>query len=271
MVQPNGPEAVPERPAAGAAAGAGVTPEEAPERLRRATGCAAAAGLFAGLLAFGAGEAAYQRIPAEAVTFNTMGTMVTATTAATVAVAEVRNAAVAFGLLGLGLGLCLGIAGGLARRSATAAVQAGLLGAILGAALGAGASLALLPRLTRMRTALVDYELILAMIAHGSIWGLTGALAGLAFAVGLGERRLWGRALVGGCAGAVLAAVAFDLIGAALFPLADTGAPISTTWPTRLLARLLVGVGTAGLIVLLQPSPRLASAARRPEIAPPGP
>ena len=57
-------------------------------------------------------------------------------------------------------------------------------------------------------------------------------------------------ALAAGFAGAVLGTIAFDLIGAAVFPLASTAEPISTTWPSRLLARMLVAVGTAAIIMV---------------------
>jgi len=100
-----------------------------------------------------------------------------------------------------------------------------------------------------------EYDLILSMIMHGSIWGLTGATAGLAFAVGLGEQKLYGRTLAAGFAGAVLGAIVFDLIGVVLFPLGSTGQPISTTWPTRLMARLLVTLATAAVVILLLPEP----------------
>ena len=107
------------------------------------------------------------------------------------------------------------------------------------------------------------------MIMHTSIWGLTGAAAGLAFAVGLGERRLLGRALAAGFVGAVFGAIAFELIGAGLFPFASIGQPISTTWQTRLIARLMVTVATAAVIILLLPGSSPDKAPRRAVIAPP--
>ena len=58
--------------------------------------------------------------------------------------ADVRNGALAFGVLGLCLGGGLGIAGGLSQASAAAAASAGLLGSILGAAWAAGVSFATL-------------------------------------------------------------------------------------------------------------------------------
>ena len=86
-----------------------------------------------------------------------------------------------------------------------------------------------------------------------AIWGLLGAVAGLAFAVGLGERSVWARALTAGFAGALIAAVAFDLIGVVAFPGARTDDPISRTWVTRLMARLLVTVVTAAAVSLVLP------------------
>ena len=245
------PDSLPESPARSAPQDA--EPADAPGWLNRARWLAALAGVLAGLIAFGLGEATYKWIPAKIVAIPTMGTIVYAPTAATEAVAAARNGTIAFGILGLCLGGCLGIAGGLARRAPAATVTAGLLGSILGAALGAGVSLPLLPRLMNARIMHSDYEIMISLIMHGLPWGLAGAAAGLAFAVGLGERRLIVPALTAGCAGAVLGAIAFDLIGAALFPFADTGEPIAAAWLARLLARLLVTVGTAALVILILP------------------
>jgi hypothetical protein len=231
----------------------------------------ALAGLLTGLIAFGVGEAIYKLIPAKRVMINTMGRMLPATTPATESVADTQNAALAFGVLGACLGGCLGIAGGLARRSASAMVAAGLLGSILGSALAAGLSFVLLPYFMSVRPGHPEYDLILSMMMHGLIWGLPGAAAGLALAVGLGERRLLGPALTGGFLGALLGTIAFDLIGAGLFPLAHTGDPISTIWPTRLMARLCVTVATAAIIILLLPGPRPTQAAGQPVVAPPPP
>jgi hypothetical protein len=134
-------------------------------------------------------------------------------------------------------------------------VTGGLLGVFLGLALGAGASLALLPWFIKARYDFFEYDLLIAMIMHVVIWGLLGAAAGLAFAVGLGESRLGGRSLVAGLVGAVLGAMAFELIGALVFSSANTNYPISETWPTRLIARLLVTVGTAMVVAWFVPGP----------------
>ena len=82
------------------------------ERLGRMRGLLAVGGLLAGLLAFGAGEAVYDLIPAASVTQHALGLTKVSPTVATETVAEARNGALAFGVLGLFLGGCLGLAGG---------------------------------------------------------------------------------------------------------------------------------------------------------------
>lgn len=256
---------VPEAPAEEQA----VASHEAEDRVSRARWLAALGGLVAGLASFGIGEALYQWIPAQEFTSITMGVTVRSVTGATLAVAAMRNAALAFGVLGLCLGGCLGIAGGLARRAAGEAGAAGLLGSILGAALGGGAAFATLLYLLNLQIMYPNYEVLISIAMHGLPWGLAGASAGLAFAVGLGQWRLLGLATTAGFVGAVLGAIAFDFIGAGFFPLAGTGDPISSTWPTRLLARFLVTVATAVAVMLILPGPAPAQPASRPEVGTP--
>ncbi len=210
--------------------------------------------LLAGLAAFGIGEMIYKIIPAEKVSQSVMMTNVKVRlpTRATEDAAAARNGAVSFGLLGLCLGSALGIAGGLARRSALAATRGGLLGAVLGLVLGVGLSLGLLPWFLSQQDRFSDDDLIVlvvSLVMHALIWGLLGASAGLAFAVGLEKPRMWHRAVIAGICGAVLGTVVFELAGGLFFPLSATHQPISETWPTRLMARLLVALGTAGVVI----------------------
>ncbi len=231
--------------------------DRARARVRRARFWVAVAGLLAGLVAFGTGEMVHGLIPAGKEEVNTMGRLLMLPTGKTTSVAETRNGALTFGLLGVCLGGMLGMAGGLARRSSSATLAAGLLGSILGLAVGAGVPFAVLPFFFYAEPLYPQYEMLISIGTHASIWGLTGAVAGLAFAVGFGERRMYGRAVAAGLVGALLGTIAFDLIGIMLFPLGNTGQPISTTWPTRLLARLLVAVAAAILVILLLPEPRV--------------
>lgn len=219
--------------------------------------------LLAGLAAFFIGELVYKIIPVQKVLQSVMMTTakVLAPTPATEATAAARNGAISFGVLGLCLGGALGIAGGLARRSPRAATRGGLLGIILGLALGAGLSLGLLPWFLSEQNRYGDDDLIvlfISLVMHAVIWGLLGAAAGLAFAVGFEERPLWRRAPIAGFLGAVVGTVAFELAGGLFFPLAATHQPVSETWPTRLLARLLVTLGTAVAVILVlsKPAPK---------------
>jgi hypothetical protein len=239
--------------------------EGAATRVGHARSLAALGALLAGLVAFGVGEAINNLIPPALVEQNISGNKVMLPDLETNIVASTRNGALAFGVLGLCLGGCLGLAGGQARRSTPASLTAALLGSVLGLALGACLSLALLPSLLRARYYYSEYDIAISLVMHGLIWGLLGASAGLAFAVGLGERRLVGRAFTAGLVGAVLGAVVYELIGAVFFPAADTDEPISESWPTRLLARLLVAGGTAAALVLLRPATQPLEAVYRPE------
>jgi hypothetical protein len=231
-----------------------VANEEAKLLLGRAQRLAMLGGLLAGLVSFGIGEAIYEIIPAEKALVDLMGSKVLVLGRANSTVADARNGALTFAELGLCLGGCLGLAGGLARRSTSGAVTGGIVGALLGMTLGAGVSLALLPRFISMRLDYFEYDLIISVVMHGLIWGLLGAAAGLAYAIGLGEPRLSARATLAGLIGGILGAIAFELIGAVFFASARTGEPISETWPTRLIARLLVTVGTAAAVALFLPT-----------------
>jgi hypothetical protein len=210
-------------------------------------------GLLAGLLAFGLGELLHKRIPTELVPRDLMGTKIMVPSPDTITAAATKNAALTFGALGLCLAGSLGIAGGLVRRPASSRTRGGLVGAVMGLVLGAGASLCLIPLSMNAQLDYPEHDLMFSLATHAVIWGLLGAAAGLAFAIGLGERRLIGGALMAGLVGAVLGAVIFELIGGAFFGLAETGKPISATWLTRLLARLLVTLGTASAVSAILP------------------
>ena len=215
--------------------------------LRRARRWALAAGILAGLLAFAVGEATYDLIPAENGKIPTMNDIVRrhgrnhGGRSNAERCPDLQRAGHLSGRLPgdrrrpcetfAGRGNACGRTGSHDRRGRSA-----------------GLSLALIPLFLKIQTAHLDYELIIAALMHGTIWGPIGAAAGLAFAVGLGERRSVGRMLATGLAGAVLGTIAYDLIAAFVFPLANTAEPISTTWPSRLLAQMLVAVATAAAL-----------------------
>jgi hypothetical protein len=230
--------------------------EEAKARVSHSRTLALIGGLLAGLVSFGVDEPVYNLIQPEEVLQGVSGRELMRPSAETIGVAAGKNAALAFGALGLCLAGFLGVAGGLARRSARAAVTAGLTGAVLGAGLGAGVSRAVVPSLYLAQYRYPDSELLVALLMHGAIWGLLGAAAGMAFAIGLGDRRNFGRLLTGGLVGAVLGAVAFDILGAVFLTSANTHLAISQTWLSRLLARLLVAIGTAAIMIVFLAEPR---------------
>ena len=94
----------------------------------------------------------------------------------------------------------------------------------------------------------------LPLLVHAGIWSVAGAVGGAAFGLGRGERGEWPRAALGGFLGAAAAAAAYELIGVTAFPGAGTTQFISSTWPTRLLARLAVGIlASAGIALAIAP------------------
>ena len=216
------------------------------------------AGVVAGLASFGIGEKIYRIIQPRLVDqiAARSGNHVMRPTFETRVVADTSNASLAFGTLGFCLGGLLGLVGGLARRSTVAADLGGVVRRGLGHWRGRGASPRVLPVFLR---ALDDYQvdnMLIPMLMHGLIWGLIGASAGLAFAVGLGERRLVGHALMAGLVGALLGSIAFDLVGGVLYVNDWTVKPISESWQTRLMARVMVTIGTAVALVLFVPALR---------------
>jgi hypothetical protein len=91
---------------------------------------------------------------------------------------------------------------------------------------------------------------------HLGLWVLLGAAAGLAFGIGRTEPRRWGITLVGGAIGAAMGTLLYEVLGAFLFPLAETSKPISEAWQTRLMAFLLVALATAAGILAFAEAPK---------------
>jgi hypothetical protein len=227
----------------------------------RTTGAIAlilAVGIVAGLAAWLAGEASLDAIKPARRPHNARGITLEVVHPRDRDIADARNAALAFALLGAILGMGLGAAGGLARRSGRSAILAAISGLALGAISTAAISMALLPAYNTYRYSHPDEvsnNLIFPLLLHAAVWSVVGASAGAAFAAGRGERGLWPRAVQGGLVGAVVAAAVYELIGVVAFPAAGTTLFVSTTWPTRLLARLAVGTLTAvGIALAVAPS-----------------
>ncbi len=212
-----------------------------------------AAGLLAGLVAWLGGEASLNVIKPPRHSVNSKGVVLNITNRREVAAANAKNAGLAFSLLGASLGAGMGLAGGLSRRSTRVAALASLLGLAMGAAGGAGMSLALLPLYNEYQARHPDEaarDLILPLLVHAGIWSGVAAIAGLAYALGLGERRWVPRIMLGGFIGAALGTVTYELLGALVFPAAQTTQFVSATWATRLLARLAVTIASSAGVAL---------------------
>ncbi len=220
---------------------------------------AMAGGGLAGLAAWLLGEYVLDWFAPELLSAAAAGRMggTDAPTLATTHAAAVKNAALAFGLLGALLGGLLGLAGGMIRPSLRAGLTAGVVGTLLGLAAGAGASLGVLPMYHRILTGPHDndLEILWAIVALGAVWGAAGAAGGAAFGLGMGGWRRAAAGLVGGAVGGLLGAVAFEMVGAVAFPLAATTQPISDTQESRLIARAMVALFvSAGVAAFVAPT-----------------
>jgi hypothetical protein len=216
------------------------------------------AGLVAGLLAWIIGEACLGMIKPPLHPMNSRGVTLKVTFPREEATADAQNAGLAFVVLGATLGSGLGLAGGLVRRSRRAMLTAGLLGLALGVTAAALASLALLPAYNAYKARNADEalrDLLTPLLVHGAIWSSIGAAAGLAYGFGLGARSRWLVIAQTAIAGAALATVLYELVGALAFPAAETARFVSTTWQTRLFARLSVALLAAAGAALAAPAP----------------
>ncbi len=209
----------------------------------RALVLAVSAGAFAGLVAWGIGELTLNAFTPRPEHAGFWTNQFLVPTPASKRVAEAQNATLAFGVLGGLLGFGLGLAGGITARIPRRALTVGLIGLGLGAVLGVVPSLVGLPYYNELYFQNVPVkDLSVSIPLHLGVWVPLGAGAGLAFGLGRGGGRAWPGATVGGVLGAVLGVVLFDLLGAVLFPMAETEKPLSVTSTSRLLARLMVAL-----------------------------
>ena len=90
--------------------------------------------------------------------------------------------------------------------------------------------------------------LSLPLLIHGGLWAAVSLAAGLAFGLGLAGLRRAVEAAVLGVAGAVLAAIAYELSGIWLFPGAQTDRPLPLSSESRLFAYMVVALITAAVL-----------------------
>jgi hypothetical protein len=170
--------------------------------------------------------------------------------------ARVYTATFTFATLGGLLGLALGIAGGLARRSVVASSLAATLGLVFGSVSVGFLSLALVTYFYKLFDP-ISGDLVLPLLTHSAIWSTVGAIAGLAFGLGIGGRGRWKATLVGGLAGALAATVVYELLGAVVFASSKTEMPLSSSPTTRAMALMLVAsLSSVGAVLALRQPPR---------------
>jgi hypothetical protein len=153
--------------------------------------------------------------------------------------ARLYSATFTFAALGGLLGLALGVAGGLARGSTSAGVRAAISGLLLGLA-GVGSTSLLLVSIFFNTRDPQSSDLVVPLFTHGAIWCVAGAVCGLSLGLGLGGRLRWIATLVGGVAGAAMATIVYELVGALAFASSKTDLPLSSSATTRAMALLLV-------------------------------
>ena len=214
------------------------------------------AGVLSGLAAWLAWEAVSGYFAPQSEVVVILGTAQSIVTPTGRVRAGIRGGAVAAAILGAAMGLALGLAGGFARRTARSGLVAGLAGAVLGTLGGISAARVLLPVFYREESP-ISGDLLLPLLTQGGVWIVVGAAGGLALGLGLGSFSLAFRAGLGGLLGAAIGATAFEAVGAFVFPHDETDQPVSKTWVTRLILRLLIAVLAAtGAALAIQTGPR---------------
>jgi hypothetical protein len=176
--------------------------------------------------------------------------------------ARVYTATFTFTTLGGLLGLALGLAGGLARRSVAASSLAAASGLVLGSVAAGVSSLALVSYFYKTFDP-NSGDLLLPLLTHSAIWSIVGAVAGLAFGLGIGGRGRWIATLGGGLAGALAATIIYEIVGAVAFATSKTEMPLSASTATRAMALLLVAnLSSVGAVIALrQPTKKEAKTA----------
>jgi hypothetical protein len=203
------------------------------------------AGIAAGLVSWLGGELTHGLFQPSLSLINFgMGVSLTMPTAVSQNVADLHNAAVAFGILGGVTGLALGLAGGLASHSLMRGVIIGFAALVVGGLVGIATSLTLIPLSYRQFVPDTN-DLYTAILIRGGIWTAIALVGGLAFASGLGCPRRIPHVLVDVCVGALLATVVFQLLSAVLFADSRSTDPIANSVFVRLLAMLMIPVVVA--------------------------
>ena len=211
--------------------------------VRRATwAIVLACGAAGGLVSWLAGELAFGAFRPQLFRIQNMGISSLQPSRESQRAADIKNAALAFAVLGGVTGLAMGLAGGLAVHAPTRSLKVGLLALGAGALVGALASLGLVPLFFREVVPDTN-DLLTPILIHGGIWMAIGAVGGIAFAIGTEtSKKQFADAIAGACFGAVLATIFYHVLAAAVFPEAKSTVAVANTAIVRFLAMSLVPI-----------------------------
>jgi hypothetical protein len=219
------------------------------------------AGVAAGLLSFTGGEFAYGAFRPRLFKVDGPGMVSMQPSVESQHAADLKNAALAFAVLGCVTALAMGIAGGVAGRSFGRGTMVGLGAQAGGSLVGSLAALVLLP-LVSHRFGEGTNDVVWRLVIHTAILSAIGAVGGLAFAIGMGCRRSLVRAVTATSVAAFLAAALirlFDVCFSAHSAQVDLVARSSILrFVAMFVPSLLIAVGAATAIVgsvRLQQSP----------------
>lgn len=233
-----------------------ASPPPAPIPARRLWAAALGAGLLAAAASAWLGELLVGTFVPPVRMVNAMGIMINNPTFANRILANARNATLGYGALGLALGLGLGLAGGLARGlGGVRGIRPALIGALLGLGPVLAAAAVVLPiynHALSKDSEEMSRDLLLPFLVHGSVWAAAGLGAGAALGLGLGlDRRGVTQPAMGGLLGGLIGAIAYEVIGATVFPNGGASEPQAYTAAPRILACFLVALPAAALAALL--------------------
>jgi hypothetical protein len=131
--------------------------------------------------------------------------------------AELKNSALAYAIVGSIASLAMGLAGGFAGRSPGRGAMVGLGAQACGSLVGSVAALALFPLVNR-RLVEGTLDFIWPLAINAAVLSAIGAVAGLAFAIGIGRKCVLIDATIAAGIGAFLAAILVRLSEVCLLP-----------------------------------------------------
>jgi hypothetical protein len=195
--------------------------------------------LLAGFASWSLGETGLVRRPAAVAQYNLMGQTIQGQTSETIRAASRQTASRFFAISGGLLVLTAGLAGSLAFRRLRWPLVSGLILPAAWAALCGIVAWFAMPLYDKAADAAYP-EMAVSIVAHLMLWVPVGIGAGIALACALGNPKLAATSAVAAAVGVILGVFLFEFIGALLFPLAETGRPLSATPTTRLLAWVVI-------------------------------